>query len=261
MDIDGDGLADLVGMLGLGYLAVRAPGLLGGTRSIDTSCRYYANVAGGDFDTDGYDDVACQSDEAIVTYAGGREGLAEGGSFALEATSADTSPRALGDVDGDGFADIAVWSNSLLSVYAGSPHGLDAVLDERHADDVLSLDPLGLPGAGYLVSPLELDESGAVPVYAVTGRWEVAAGESDAEWSYGLAGLADLDADARLDLVVATESGFVVHRGAYTPACGCATTHEGSVGALLGLMLALRRVPAARAGRTRARRTSLPLGR
>ncbi len=109
-DADGDGLGDLAvgapgasGGLGAAYVYTGAAGLGGAAWSVaGTVGDLGMGVVFGDFDADGYTDLAVgEAGDTVQWFPGGASGV---GSTSTSMTF--PTPRAAGDVDGDGYTDL-----------------------------------------------------------------------------------------------------------------------------------------------------------
>jgi uncharacterized protein (TIGR03382 family) len=141
-DVDGDGFNDVaVGapndVLGLGYVALfygSATGISATDLSTvtGTSVTYLGTaLAGGDFDGDGFADLAIGSSESggghVWIYRGGASGLAASASATITEAGTSYFGTTLAALrDGDGYADLAVgaYGSGDVFVYDGSDSGL-----------------------------------------------------------------------------------------------------------------------------------------
>ncbi len=88
--------------------------------------------ASGDFNADGYADLALNGDEIVYAFLGSAAGLETSPSFTITSTNTWFGRGlAAADFDGDGFGDLAVGdtagsNDSVFHIYPGGPLGLDA---------------------------------------------------------------------------------------------------------------------------------------
>jgi hypothetical protein len=154
-DVDGDGYGDAVvgargyGTGGAAFAFLGGPSGLGGSpawTALGGQSGMAFGVAasgGGDFDADGFDDVAIGANNwtqgqtaegAVFVYLGSSSGLGATHAWMAEGNKANGSfgfaVAVAGDVDADGFVDLLVGaplynsSNGAAFLYAGSPSGL-----------------------------------------------------------------------------------------------------------------------------------------
>jgi hypothetical protein len=154
-DFDGDGKPDLaIGAPGHDYVRISYSTSHGGSNTAVLTAHaahvgpmgFGAGLAVGDFNGDGYADLAVAAPEfeqkkfdeqgAVFLFAGGKHGLQKVGRLMHQYPASDDGTHEFGaalaavDVNGDGFADLAVSqplnSHRFVAVFPGSAHGLRA---------------------------------------------------------------------------------------------------------------------------------------
>lgn len=123
----------------------------------ERSDHFGASLASGDFDGDGYWDlaIAVPGDDLTQVLYGGREGLAAARGHALAGTGA----LAAGDVNGDRRADLAAGGDGLVRVATGSGSGLGSGWSASWGGTALGVDE-GQPTLGADVALGDFDGDG-----------------------------------------------------------------------------------------------------
>ncbi|MSP59830.1 MAG: VCBS repeat-containing protein [Myxococcales bacterium] len=245
-DVDGDGYVDLAGVAAAGGAIMLHPGGPGGpgpARQVASVGVCGDNLAGGDFQGDGYADLVV-GDNTVGAGSRGRAQLFAGsptGLGAMPTWSADgpnvflamfgTGVGGSGDLDGDGIQDLGVSAQGAGGqnfgqglFFRGPPVGATATLGTlsgRIANDRLgnALVLADLTGDGFAdgivtsVNYFSLKTAGAA--YLVPGRaggvgTPITLGEGTKSGSYGetAASAGDFDGDGLGDLLI-SEPGFL----------------------------------------------------
>ncbi|MBN8554598.1 MAG: VCBS repeat-containing protein [Deltaproteobacteria bacterium] len=168
-----------------------------------TSTNVYASVA-GDFNGDGYQDIAVQNSNSTVSvFINKKDGTFERGvNYTVGATSSAGAKIRAADITGDGILELLTMdsTDATISILKGNGDGTFQARSTKTGYSALEIGDVNGDGKADIVTTLD---GASVSVYLGQGGGSFASASSAGPSSGGIGGLslADINGDGKLDLI------------------------------------------------------------